>query len=500
MSAALALVLVLASAPSWGQLLTKEQLLHQLRLQESQLHLEMRRANLQSYGEELESTRELFERGFIARQQYQQTRNRYEQARLNYEDAEIQLEKIQLELLKNATRIVVTEARKYRTEEGRSWVDITLENASDARGALLVDPDLGEEELRVLLKVENIYVSLVNGPIVGEPYEIHIPTLEVAQRCTLTFRLLSAVNSVGVHLQYLDLREEISVILRKGSQQDLPSINSSQFSQEGPLAQSVRFALTLERLADEERSFALSVIGLPSRINYAFIHQGARVSQVKFDLNTSKAQLQLRLDIPEKLAPRFIGQRRSFFALVAHPGEYARINALKARYGDEPLPEEEIQALQCDYVRLELMPKGVGQLEVLVANRYREIQMGEELALRVEFLNRGTVAVQNIESVLDLPYQWQSEVNPAFIKLLKPGERTVVEILARPSEEAVSGDFEFGIEAQGQVGTDNVESPKKKFTIRIRARSNITGNAVLIGLLVALVVGMGLASVRISRR
>ena len=487
-------LLLWAPLHTTAQSLTKDQQLSKLRLRESMLQLDYRSASLQSHRDELTATTELFDQGFVALQKYKQTLNRFEQARLNYEEAEINLEKIKLNLLKNATHIVVEQAHKYKTEDGKSMVDLTLSNDSDIRDALLVDESLSEEELRILLKVENIYISLRHGPIVGEPYEVRIPSLAVGERKSLTFRLLSDEEAVYVGLNYLDIHESKPVILKKGSS------NSSQFSQEGELNETVSFGLTLQRLSDDERNFALAAVGLPQRIDYAFHNDGAKVNQVKFDETTSKVQVQLQLEIPEKLNERFIGRTRSFFALVTNPSEYAQITAFRAKYGDDPIPEKEIKTLKSDYVKLELIPKGIGKLEVLVSNRYQEIKVDEELQIRVEFLNRGTVAVQNIKAALDLPYEWEEEVDPALIKILDPGERIPINIKARPPVDIAIGDYELGVEAQGQVGTENIESLEKNITVRVGARSNIAGNTILIGILVLLVCGIGLASVKISRR
>jgi hypothetical protein len=480
--------------------LTKEQQLNKLKLEDRQLLLEQRRKSLETYRKERDTTKELFDEGFIALQRFKQTLNKYEQAVLDYEKAEILLDQTKLDLLEDATHIIVAEARKYKTDDGKSMVDLVLENASDTRNALLVDQSLGEEELRTLLKVENIFVSLKAGPIVGEPYERRIASLAVGERKPLKFRLLQDQAAVVVEVKYLETIDRNWIILKKGGRQDLPSINSAQFSQEGELNNKVNFGLTLERLADEEQSFSLAILGLPQRIDYAFVDQSAKVNQVKFDENTSQIKIFLELEIPEKLDRRFIGRTRTFFALVTHPSQYAPINTLKVRYGDEPIPEKEIRTLQSEYVKLELIPKGVGKLEVLVANRYQEIKIGEELQLRVEFLNRGSVAVQNIKAELDLPYEWESEVDPTLIKLLEPDERTLIRILTRPPHDIAVGDYELGVEAQGQVGNENIESLEKNITIRIGARSNIAGNTILIGILVLLVLGIGLASIKISRR
>ena len=490
-----------AGAESDRRTLTREQQLAKLRLAERLRQLEQREEILETQRRELEATQELFEKGFLALQTLRQTQNSYQEAELKREQAEIRLEETKLELLKDATRLVVREARKYKSEDTKSMVDITLENASDVGDALMVDTLFTEDEVRSLLKVEDIFVSLGRRPIVGEPYELRVPSLAVGEQRVLTFRLLRDEASVNVSLSYLDIEDEgIPVILKKGGEQELPSINSAQFSQTAELQQDVRFDLTLERLSEEERSFALAVLGLPQRIEYAFVDGGARVSQVKFDETKSRAVLALELEIPEKLDRRFVGRTRTFFALVCEPSQYAQINALRARHGDDAIPEEEVRTLQSNYVKLELIPKGIGKLEVLVSNRYQEIMVGEELVIQVEFLNRGTVTVQNIKPVLDLPYEWESDVDPSLIKLLQPDERARVEIRARPPSDIAIGNYDLGVEAQGQVGNENVESLEKNMTIHVGARSNIAGNTILIGILIFLVVGIGVASVRISRR
>ena len=481
--------------------LTRDQQLGKLRLDERLMQLEQSKTSLETQRQELATIRGLYKDGYVALQTFQVTENSYQDALLRLESAEIQLEETKLDLLRNATRIAVIEARKYKTDDGRGMVDIVLENASDIRDALLVDVSLTEEELRTLLMVENIYVSLRSGPIVGEPYEVHIPSLKVGARRLLTYRLLRDEDAVVVDMSYLDVdSDQRWVILKKGSDQDLPSINSAQFSQTADLESKVGFGLTLERLSEDERSFGLAVVGLPRRIDYSFVDQGAKINQVKFDESTSKNTLTLQMRIPENLDAKYIGRTRTFFAMVAEPTEYGPINALQAKYGDEPIPEKEVKQLNAGYVKLELIPKGVGELEVVVSNRYQEIRVGDTMKIQVQFLNRGTASVQNIKAVVDLPYEWESRVSPTLIKILDPDQRAVVDVSAEPPSDIAVGNYEVGIEAQGQVGNINIESLEKNITVRVGARSNMTGNSILIGILVLLVVGIGLASVRISRR
>ena len=50
------------------------------------------------------------------------------------------------------------------------------------------------------------------------------------------------------------------------------------------------------------------------------------------------------------------------------------------------------------------------------------------------------------------------------------------------------------------VGNEKVEAQERDVTIRVEARANIVRNALIIGGVIALVVGVAVASIRVSRR
>ena len=87
-----------------------------------------------------------------------------------------------------------------------------------------------------------------------------------------------------------------------------------------------------------------------------------------------------------------------------------------------------------------------------------------------------------------------------MIRIIEPDDRVAIDIQATPPSDIAVGNYEVGIEAEGQMGNVNIDSPQKNITVRVGARSRLAGNSILIGILVVLVVGIGLASVRISRR
>jgi len=50
------------------------------------------------------------------------------------------------------------------------------------------------------------------------------------------------------------------------------------------------------------------------------------------------------------------------------------------------------------------------------------------------------------------------------------------------------------------VGNEQIESEEKNIIIRVGTKANVLGNIILIGVLISLVVGIAVASIKISRR
>ena len=62
------------------------------------------------------------------------------------------------------------------------------------------------------------------------------------------------------------------------------------------------------------------------------------------------------------------------------------------------------------------------------------------------------------------------------------------------------GEYTVKLKAEGHSGVEVVEAMDKNFTVRIASKSSITGTAILVTVLVVLVLGIAIASVKISRR
>ena len=62
------------------------------------------------------------------------------------------------------------------------------------------------------------------------------------------------------------------------------------------------------------------------------------------------------------------------------------ISELKKRFNNV-IPPEQIAKLKGNKAELELIPEGVGKLEILVPNLFKEIEQGEEVTLKFNIIN-----------------------------------------------------------------------------------------------------------------
>ncbi|RPJ39832.1 MAG: hypothetical protein EHM35_01320, partial [Planctomycetaceae bacterium] len=319
---------------------TRTQLLNELNLRTAQVDLEHAREAYERYEAEHKEAQVLFHKGIMSRKELDEAVSAYARAAQQLKQAEILLEKTRLSFLANATHITIVEAKKYYDNEGRRKLDLVLKNTSNlpqAESALSQhDPNLpsqptwqNPEQIRALLNVENIIVSVVKDTAsISKPYEEIIPILPYGQQKKVVFELLTDVEQAGVKLQYLDQTVTNSIYLEKESLQETPTVVASQFSLEGELGQDVRYDLGLEMLVTSDRNFSLAVTNMPPQINCFFVDSssGSRVTSVRFTQEVSKHNLSLRAAIPRKLDVAMIDKRVDFQVWVTTPAQIDLIN------------------------------------------------------------------------------------------------------------------------------------------------------------------------------
>lgn len=493
---------------------TRTELLNELSLRSAQVAKEHAQEEHERYKREYENALSLFDQSIISKKELDEALSNYTQAEQQLKQAQIQLEKTKLSFLDNATHITIMEAKKYYDSEGRRMLDLVVKNTSNltqaesSLGLIEDDPNVpsawqGRKQIQALLNIDNIIVSIVNDPAcIGKPYEQIIPTLPYGQEVKLTFALLTDVQEAGVKLQYLDQNITEKIFLEKESLQNIPTIIASQFSQEGQLGTDIRYNLDLEMLVTSDKNFSLAVTNMPPQISCSFIDSksGARITGVRFTEEVSKHDLALKVSIPQKLEVDIIDKTINFQIWTITTKQLEEINKLKQEYIAGIIPSEKLNNIKAGRVDLALIPKGTGKLEILINNLYTEIKPQEEVNIKVELDNAGTLDLFNIIPEVSPPLNWTAQINPKSIAKLAPGDKEMVKICLKPGADVGVGEYEAQIEARGQSGSEVVEALDKRLKIRIYAKTHIATTLVLVLALVALIGAIVIFSVKLSRK
>jgi hypothetical protein len=495
---------------------TRTELLNELSLRSALVDLENAKEAHDRFESEYNDADRLFKQSIIPQKELDQAWSAYMQAQQQLKQAEIQLDRTKLSFLANATHITIMEAKKYYDAEGRRMLDLVLKNSSDltqAESALdLVEIESqsqlqsewqSPEQIRALLDIENIIVSIIsNAASIGKPYEEIIPILPYDKTKELTFVLLTDVQEAGVKLKYLDQDVIEYVYLEKESLQQIPTVVASQYSQEGQLGTDISYHLDLEMLVTTDMSFSLLVSNLPPQINFSFVDSGsgARITSVRFTELVSKHDLALRVSIPQKLDVQMIDKKIEFQAWVVTTKQAELLNRLKQEYAGRVTPTEQLDQIKAGRVDLVLIPKGAGRLEILINNLFEEIKPQQDVDIKADLHNDGTLTLFNIVPEISPPLGWTAEVLPKLIEELSPDDKQPIQIHLSPGPDVGVGEYEAQIEARGQSGSEVVEALEKRLKIRISAKTNITATLVLVLGLVVLITGIVFMGVKLSRR
>jgi uncharacterized membrane protein len=392
-----------------------------------------------------------------------------------------------------ARYVSILQARKYRTPDGLRHVQITLKNTSKAEAG---SPD----EVSAANEIRDLYVSLKDerGTIIAQPYEVKVDLLTFNQEVNLDFTLQKDVDEVTVSLNYLGRNEEKKVYLQKESAEDVVSISSLRFSQEGNLGGSVSYDLVMDRLAESERTFQLKIINLPQQLSYQFLdpQTNTRLSQLKFTREHSRYTLSLVVYIPETFDLKMLDKPIRFAVAVVSSEEAERLG------GEErmQLTEDQIKGIRGGVEWLELVPRGVAEMELWASNLYHEIKRGEEVTMSMTLKNIGTRRLSEIRMEVITPPRWREKVSPEVVGTLDLNGEREVRLTFIPPEDADVGDYEVKVKAGCEVEGRLIEIPEKTVRIHISAPTSISMSAILVIGLIVMIGAVAFLTVKISRR
>jgi uncharacterized membrane protein len=167
---------------------------------------------------------------------------------------------------------------------------------------------------------------------------------------------------------------------------------------------------------------------------------------------------------------------------------------------DRTYSPSDFDRLNISYVRLELVPRGVGRIEVRASNFYQELKPDDRVQMKLTVYNDGTRRLDNIKVQADAPLNWSASVVPDLIPSLLPGKEEEVSVTITPPGDVSVGDYETTIRTEAFASNRKVDSEDKKVRMHVASSANILGTAVLVLLLVALLAGVVVFGVRLSRK
>ena len=491
--------------------MTKEERAMILDLERKKVSLDQSRTRLDKERDNYAQMKDLMSRGIVTGDELTKAKEDYENAEFNYRNAQISLEQELLTILEGTTHISVVQGQRYRTRDGVYKTRIVLKNICNLKLASIVEEawikyrkESAPKDVKTLLNIDNIFVSILyNGILIGNPYEIHILSLPYGEERALEFELQEqSAQNIQVQIKYLSRTDHHSIYLQKESAEDVVMVRSLQFAQEGDLGSSVLFDLELERLSESEKTFTLDVVNLPEKYRYRFEDQGKQVSKVKFLKGKPKLNLNLRVYVPDEMPTEELDQSINFFAVVADAPGTSRLRALKKTHATKPVQEKALIPLKVGYEFLELTPKGVGEIELTIANFYYETELPTRDVLMKGILlkNTGTVRLNDVRIMKDIPHEWEIAIQPEVVALIEPKEELPIEIRVILPEDVDTGEFPVKIWAECDYEGEFIEAQEKDVKIKVKSKTSLFGGLMLVGLLVVLLIGVAGFTIKLSRR
>jgi NPCBM-associated, NEW3 domain of alpha-galactosidase len=473
------------------------------------VEIRRRQVELKSARSELQRSRELSAQGLISKAQQERIEAQVTAAELNFQQAV-------LSLLDQEPRLSVRRAVKSQTPDGRRFVEITVVNLTpsvdDAQFRLLANFD-GADPIPDALRtrtLNDLFVSLRDtgepdangrpvgrGTTIGLPYEVYVPELRYGQSKELRFQLLRDVDSVLVAIAHKGQTQEMDLQLEQAETAHVVDVTSPQISQEADLGGQATFDLRLERSTVDVRSLQLRVLNLPQQISYSFLEPKgeARVSQINFAAGVNQQSLALRLFLPDRADEEMhVDQPLAFWVVVVGTGQVERF-AQARRY-----TPEEIEASRAGSLRLELIPRGVGRIEVTAESLFSEIREGEAVDATIRIRNTGTRRLDNVQLGVEAPLDWHVELTPQLIPALGIRNEQKVRLHIAPPKDTAVGDYEIRVRAESSAYNRRVPSEEKIYRVSVKAAGRFWAIGTVLGGVLLVIGGLAFYGMKLARR
>jgi hypothetical protein len=445
---------------------------------------------------ELARKKKLWNKELISAEEFDSALNTFQDAEVNYQQS-------LLVLLFEQQFVSIKRALKTQGDDNVKRVRVTLENTTSATKEFAQIVNMEDQLFRSLQpdEIHNIYVSLSNddGAIISSPYEIKIDQLKSGKPVTVNFDLLQDLDEVTVNIIYGNgASRNPKVFLEKDASANKVLIQSERFSQEVELGNSATYGLGLELFSGSDDTYKLEVVNLPASVTRYFNEQGeqGRISQIKFTESKNTIQANLQVSLPDRPTNDVIMDEPINFYVMAVP--VTKLDQFSEHRGE--WTEEDIRTLDVGFVRLEMIPRGVGRLVIKAPQLYNELEGDGPVEFNFEVVNEGTRRLNNIEFELSAPFQWEKRIEPAVIPELGIREELTVKMYLTPPEDISVGRYETRLRSTSLSDNQPVNAEDKTFTVQIAAQANVFGTAFILLLIIGLVSGLVYFGIKLSRK
>ena len=167
---------------------------------------------------------------------------------------------------------------------------------------------------------------------------------------------------------------------------------------------------------------------------------------------------------------------------------------------DKKMTQDEIEKLNVGFVRLELVPRGIGEILVRIPQLFYTIKPTESVDVTLEIVNEGSRALNNVRIEVDPPLNWTDTVSPETISNLNINEEQKITLNLTPAENVSPGRYEVRVQTTSLSDDQTIRGEDKTITIQVDQEANVLGTAILVLLIVGLVVGIVVFGIRLTRR
>lgn len=441
--------------------------------------------------------KQLFEKGLISQSDLDRSYSTFADAEVNYQQS-------LLAVLFEQQYVTVSRAVKYQQKDGAKHVRLRVDNASGGGEEFQKLINIDDKLFRSLQPdiINDVYVSLLNndGAVISQPYETKIEQLKHGSPRDIDFALLQDLDVVTVNIIYgKGTQRSLKVFLQKDASENTVAVQSQQFSQEVELGQSASYDLTLELFSGLENTFTLEVLNLPEQINRYFQDAGsqARLSQFRFTESANTRKASLNISLPDRPSDQVVMDKPIQFYVVVVPSEkIAAVHDVEKKRWTEL----EIEKLKVGYAKLELIPRGMGKIVVQAPQLFHSIKADGRVEMYVDVVNEGSRRLDNIELKADLPLNWTKNIDPVVIPTLGISEEKRVRLQFTPPADVAVGRYDIRLRTTALSDNKPIQADDKTVTVEIQAEANLLVTALIVMLILALVAGMVVFGIKLSRK